>query len=83
MKRAVTLASLAQILLLSFLSALRAAATHQLASQGIRVNMTLIFSAPQALLAANAVTRYISPFVGRFDDISEDGMQQLGTVVRR
>ncbi len=57
------------------------AATHQLASEGIRVNMTLIFSAPQALLAANAGARYISPFVGRFDDIGEDGIEQLGTVV--
>ena len=57
------------------------AATHQLASEGIRVNMTLIFSAPQALLAANAGARYISPFVGRFDDIGEDGIEQLRTVV--
>ena len=44
--------------------------------------MTLIFSAPQALLAANAGARYISPFVGRFDDIGEDGIEQLGTVVQ-
>ena len=57
------------------------AATHQLASEGVRVNMTLVFSAPQALLAANAGARYISPFVGRFDDIAEDGIEQLGTVV--
>ncbi len=56
------------------------AATHQLASEGIRVNMTLIFSAPQALLAANAGARYISPFVGRFDDIGEDGIEQLKNV---
>ena len=56
-------------------------ATHQLASEGIRVNMTLVFSAPQALLAARAGARYISPFVGRFDDISEDGLEQLGQVV--
>ena len=57
------------------------AATHQLASEGVRVNMTLVFSAPQALLAANAGARYISPFVGRFDDIAEDGISQLADVV--
>ncbi len=56
-------------------------ATHQLASEGIRVNMTLVFSAPQALLAARAGARYISPFVGRFDDTGEDGLAQLETVV--
>ena len=43
--------------------------------------MTLIFSAPQALLAASAGARYISPFVGRFDDIGDDGIEQLDTVV--
>ena len=57
------------------------AATHQLASEGVRVNMTLVFSATQALLAANAGARYISPFVGRFDDIAEDGISQLADVV--
>lgn len=57
------------------------AATHQLASEGVRVNMTLVFSAPQALLAASAGARYVSPFVGRFDDIGEDGVDQLATVV--
>ena len=57
------------------------AATHQLASEGVRVNMTLVFSATQALLAANAGARYISPFVGRFDDIAEDGIFQLADVV--
>lgn len=56
-------------------------ATHVLATEGIRVNMTLIFSAPQALLAASAGARYISPFVGRFDDIAEDGIEQLANVV--
>ena len=44
--------------------------------------MTLVFSAPQALLAASAGARYISPFVGRFDDIGDDGIQQLATVVQ-
>ena len=57
------------------------AATHQLASEGVRVNMTLVFSAPQALLAARAGARYISPFVGRFDDIGDDGIEQLAKVV--
>ncbi|MBY4797182.1 fructose-6-phosphate aldolase [Collinsella sp. AGMB00827] len=57
------------------------AACRALADAGIRVNMTLVFSAAQALLAANAGARYISPFVGRFDDIAEDGISQLGDVI--
>ena len=57
------------------------AATHTLAAEGIPVNMTLCFSVPQALLAARAGARYISPFVGRFDDIAEDGISQLADVV--
>lgn len=57
------------------------AATKVLAAEGIPVNMTLCFSVPQAILAARAGARYISPFVGRFDDISEDGLSQLETVV--
>ena len=57
------------------------AATHALAAEGVRINMTLVFSATQALLAANAGARYISPFVGRFDDIAEDGIEQLANVV--
>ena len=56
-------------------------ATHALALEGVRVNMTLVFSAPQALLAARAGARYISPFVGRFDDIGDNGLDQLETVV--
>lgn len=56
------------------------AATHTLAAEGIAVNMTLVFTVPQALLAARAGARYISPFVGRFDDIAEDGVEQLGAV---
>ena len=56
-------------------------ACHTLATEGIRVNMTLISSAPQALLAASAGARYISPFVGRFEDCGEDGIEQLETVV--
>ncbi|MEF9841525.1 MAG: fructose-6-phosphate aldolase [Raoultibacter sp.] len=57
------------------------AATRTLANEGIPVNMTLCFSVPQALMAARAGARYISPFVGRFDDISEDGLSQLEDVV--
>lgn len=49
-------------------------ATRQLANEKIRVNVTLCFSANQALLAAKAGAYYISPFVGRLDDISQDGM---------
>lgn len=58
------------------------AATHTLAAEGVRINMTLIFSAPQALLAASAGARYVSPFVGRFDDIGEDGIDELATMVQ-
>lgn len=57
------------------------AATRTLANEGIPVNMTLCFTVPQALLAARAGARYISPFIGRFDDISEDGLDQLANVV--
>ncbi len=57
------------------------AATRTLSSEGIDVNMTLVFSVPQALLAARAGARYISPFIGRFDDIAEDGLSQLEDIV--
>lgn len=57
------------------------AATRTLANEGIRVNMTLCFSVPQAILAARAGARYISPFIGRFDDISEDGLAQANDIV--
>jgi transaldolase len=50
------------------------AATRQLSGEKIRVNVTLCFSPSQALLAAKAGAYFISPFVGRLDDISEDGM---------
>ena len=43
--------------------------------------MTLCFSVPQAILAARAGARYISPFIGRFDDISEDGLDQVANIV--
>ena len=57
------------------------AACRALSNDGIDVNMTLIFSVSQALLAARAGARYISPFVGRFDDIAEDGLSQLEDIV--
>ena len=50
------------------------AATRQLTREKIRVNVTLCFSATQALLAAKAGASFVSPFVGRLDDISSDGM---------
>lgn len=49
-------------------------ATKVLSSEGIKTNVTLIFSATQALLAANAGATYVSPFLGRVDDISMIGM---------
>ncbi len=51
------------------------AATSQLSKEGVRVNMTLVFSPNQAILAAKAGAAYVSPFVGRLDDIGHDGMQ--------
>lgn len=57
------------------------AATKALSEEGIKVNMTLCFSVPQAILAARAGAAYISPFIGRFDDIAEDGLSQLADVV--
>lgn len=57
------------------------AATKELAAKGVPVNMTLCFSVPQALLAARAGARYISPFIGRFDDISDDGLVQVENIV--
>lgn len=50
-------------------------ATHQLAKEGIKTNVTLIFSVAQGLMAAKAGATYISPFVGRLDDIGVDGMK--------
>lgn len=57
------------------------AATKTLFERGIAVNMTLCFTVPQALMSARAGARYVSPFVGRFDDISEDGLEHLGNMV--
>jgi transaldolase len=52
-----------------------------LAAESIPVNMTLIFSASQALLAAKAGARFVSPFIGRLDDVSEDGMGLIREIV--
>lgn len=56
-------------------------AIRTLSNEGIRTNCTLCFSATQALLAAKAGATYISPFIGRLDDISDDGMQLIADVV--
>lgn len=52
-------------------------AVSVLSKEGIKTNVTLIFSATQALLAARAGATYVSPFLGRLDDISSDGMQLI------
>src|SRR5881227_834747 len=57
-------------------------ATKALSSEGIRVNVTLCFSAPQALIAAKAGAYIISPFVGRIDDISWNGMDLIRNIVQ-
>jgi transaldolase len=56
-------------------------ATRILSAEGHRVNMTLIFSPTQALLAAKAGARFVSPFVGRLDDISTPGMELVADIL--
>jgi transaldolase len=56
-------------------------ATKALAKEGVKVNMTLIFSSNQALLAAKAGAAYVSPFVGRLDDVGEDGMNLVSEIL--
>lgn len=56
-------------------------ATKKLASEGIRVNVTLCFSPTQALLAAKAGAWCVSPFIGRLDDVSSDGMALIRQIV--
>ena len=56
-------------------------ATKILSSKGIKTNVTLIFSAAQALLAARAGATYVSPFLGRLDDIGMDGMDLIKEIV--
>lgn len=56
-------------------------AVKVLHNKGIKTNVTLIFSAGQALLAARAGATYVSPFVGRLDDVSNSGMELIGEIV--
>ena len=56
-------------------------ACKALASEGLRVNVTLVFSATQALFAAKVGASYVSPFVGRLDDIASDGMGLIQQIV--
>jgi transaldolase len=52
-------------------------ACKSLSSEGIPVNVTLVFSPNQALLAAKSGAKYVSPFIGRLDDIGQDGMKLI------
>lgn len=56
-------------------------AIKKLTAEGIKTNTTLVFSPTQALLAAKAGTTYVSPFIGRLDDISQTGMDLVGQIV--
>ncbi len=56
-------------------------AVKRLAEEGIKTNVTLVFSSTQALLAAKAGATYVSPFVGRLDDISQNGMDLIGDIM--
>ncbi|MDD1768939.1 MAG: fructose-6-phosphate aldolase [Methanomassiliicoccales archaeon] len=56
-------------------------ATKMLSEEGIKVNMTLVFSPAQALLACKAGAKYISPFVGRLDDVGHDGMDVVAQIL--
>ncbi|WP_429886312.1 fructose-6-phosphate aldolase [Geoalkalibacter halelectricus] len=55
-------------------------ATHIFAAEGIKTNVTLVFSPLQALLAAKAGATYVSPFVGRLDDVGHDGMEGIDDI---
>jgi transaldolase len=57
-------------------------ACKALSGEGIRVNVTLVFSAAQALLAAKAGATFVSPFVGRLDDIATSGMELIADIVQ-
>ena len=57
-------------------------ATQELAKEGIPVNMTLVFSANQALLAAKAGAAFVSPFIGRLNDVGQDGMQLIAEITQ-
>ena len=55
-------------------------AVHTFSKEGIKTNVTLVFSANQALLAARAGATYVSPFVGRLDDIGHDGLELIDKI---
>jgi transaldolase len=55
-------------------------ACKTLSSEGIPVNVTLVFSPNQAVLAAKSGAKYVSPFIGRLDDIGEDGMSLIAEI---
>ncbi len=55
-------------------------AIKKFSSEGIRTNCTLVFSSGQALLAAKAGASYVSPFIGRLDDISQDGLELIAQI---
>lgn len=57
-------------------------AIKKFSSEGIRTNCTLVFSAGQAILAAKAGASYLSPFIGRLDDISQDGLELIALIRR-
>ncbi len=57
-------------------------AVRALAREGIRANVTLVFSAPQALLAARAGAAFVSPFIGRMDDIGQEGTAVLEDIIK-
>ncbi len=57
-------------------------AVRQLTSEGIRTNVTLVFSPLQALMAAKAGATYVSPFVGRLDDLSQDGLTLVEQILQ-
>ena len=57
-------------------------AVRKLSSEGIRTNVTLIFSVSQAILAMKAGATYVSPFVGRLDDISSEGMNVVEQIMQ-
>ncbi|HRH43789.1 MAG TPA: fructose-6-phosphate aldolase [Pyrinomonadaceae bacterium] len=57
-------------------------ATRTFTAEGIKTNVTLCFSAAQAILAAKAGATYVSPFIGRLDDIAQDGMQLISDIVQ-
>jgi transaldolase len=57
-------------------------AVKTLSAEGIKTNVTLVFSALQALMAAKAGATYVSPFVGRLDDLAEDGMKLVDEIAQ-